>query len=179
MKKLIVATCAILSLPSIMTACHRSENHTTTVASSSDVNGVVTKQAVTMSDYAMRAALGNNPNTAAYVTIKNTGTSDERLVAATCACAAKVSLHSMAMSGGMMVMNEESNGFVIKTGDSLVFAPGGNHIMLENLTVRPKDGDTQAVTLMFEKSRTDYASDAGVEHASAGENGFRDVISGK
>lgn len=148
MKKLIVAACAVLSL----TACHRSENHTTTVASSSDVNGVVTKQSVTMSDYAMRAALGNNPNTAAYVTIKNTGTSDERLVAATCACAAKVSLHSMIMTGGMMEMNEESNGFIIKAGDSLVFAPGGNHIMLENLSVRPKDGDTQAVTLMFEKA---------------------------
>lgn len=149
MKKLIVAACAVLSLA----ACHKAdEKHTTTVASSSDVNGVVTKQAVTMSDYAMRAALGNNPNTSAYVTIKNTGTSDERLVAATCACAAKTSLHSMIMTGGMMVMNEESNGFVIKAGDTLVFAPGGNHIMLENLSVRPKDGDTQAVTLMFEKA---------------------------
>ncbi len=148
MKKLLIATCALLALA----GCHQTQNHTTTVASSSDVNGVVTKQAVTMSDYAMRAALGNNPNTAAYVTIKNTGTSDERLVAATCACAAKVGLHSMTMSGGLMVMKDETDGFVIKPGATLVFAPGGNHIMLENLSVRPKDGDTQAVTLMFEKA---------------------------
>ena len=148
MRKVLAAALAVLAL----SACHKAENHTTTVSRSSDVNGVVTKDAVTMSDYAMRAALGDNPNTSAYVTIKNTGTSNERLVAATCACAEKAGLHSMTMNGGMMVMNEESNGFVIKPGETLVFAPGGNHIMLQNLSVRPKDGDTQAVTLMFEKA---------------------------
>lgn len=148
MRKILIAALAVLAL----SACNKGENHTTTVASASDVNGVVTKNAVTMSDYAMRAALGNNPNTSAYVTIKNTGTSDERLVAATCACAAKSVLHSMTMNGGVMEMDEAPNGFVIKPGETLVFAPGGNHIMLENLSVRPKDGDTQAVTLMFEKA---------------------------
>lgn len=148
MRKIHIAALVVLALA----GCQAKETRTTTVSHSSDVNGVVTKNAVTMSDYAMRAALGNNPNTSAYVTIKNTGTTDERLVAATCACAEKVGLHSMTMSGGMMTMNEESNGFVIRAGETLVFAPGGNHIMLQNLTVRPKDGDTQAVTLMFEKA---------------------------
>ena len=148
MRKILTAALVVLAL----SACHKTDDHTTTVSHSSDINGVVTKNAVVMSDYAMRTPLGNNPNTSAYVTIKNGGNVDERLVAATCACAATVELHSMTMNGGMMVMNEEPNGFLIKPGETLVFTPGGNHIMLRNLSVRPKSGDVQAVTLMFEKA---------------------------
>ncbi|MBW8882866.1 MAG: copper chaperone PCu(A)C, partial [Asticcacaulis sp.] len=39
------------------------QRSTTTVASSSNVNGVITNTKLLLTDYAMRAALGNNPNT--------------------------------------------------------------------------------------------------------------------
>ena len=51
-----------------------------------------------------------------------------------------------------MDMGEVKNGFVIKPGEALVFAPGGNHIMLEGLTGRPQEGQTIDVTLQFEKA---------------------------
>ena len=135
-----------------LAACEKVEKHSTTVSHSSDINGRVNKSGITLSDYAMRAALGNNPNTAAYVTVKNIGTSNDRLIGAKCACAATASLHTMKMNGQVMEMNEVTDGFVIKPGETLVFKPGGNHIMLAGLKTHPQDGDTQTLTLVFEKA---------------------------
>ncbi len=125
---------------------------TTTVSHSSNINGVVTSSTITMTDYAMRAALGNNPNTGAYVTIRNTGTEPDRLVSASCDCAASTQLHSMSTKDGVMEMGEMKDGFVIAPGETLVLKPGGNHIMLMGLKVRPQDGSTVNVKLTFEKA---------------------------
>jgi copper(I)-binding protein len=135
-----------------LTACEKVEKHTTTVSTSSDVNGTVTLQSLSLTGYAMRAALGNNPNTAAYVTITNKGNTDDRLISAACECATTTTLHTMKMTGSTMEMAEAKDGFVIRSGDTLVFAPGGNHIMLEKLTQRPAAGETVNLTLVFEKA---------------------------
>jgi copper(I)-binding protein len=135
-----------------LTACEKVEKRTTTISSASDVSGVVTQSSLSMSDYAMRAALGNNPNTAAYVTITNKGNTDDRLLSAACDCATTTTLHTMKMTGTTMEMAEAKDGFIIHSGDSLVFAPGGNHIMLEKLIRRPIEGETVNVTLVFEKA---------------------------
>ena len=146
MKRLAVLTLAVLTLA----ACDGKS--TTTVSHSSNINGVVTSSTITMTDYAMRAALGNNPNTGAYVTIRNTGTEPDRLVSASCECAASTELHSMSTKDGVMEMAEMKNGFVIAPGETLVLKPGGNHIMLMGLKVRPQDGSKVDVKLTFEKA---------------------------
>lgn len=125
---------------------------TTTVSKYSNVNGAVTSSTITMSNYAMRAALGNNPNTGAYVTIHNTGKEADRLVSASCECAEKTELHSMATKDGVMEMAEMKDGFPVAPGETLVLKPGGNHIMLMGLKVRPQDGSTVNVKLTFEKA---------------------------
>ncbi len=135
-----------------LTACEKVEKRTTSISSSSEASGVVTQSSLSMTDYAMRAALGNNPNTAAYVTITNKGNSDDRLISAACDCATTTTLHTMTMNGSTMEMAEARDGFVIRSGDTLVFKPGGNHIMLEKLTHRPVEGETVNVTLVFEKA---------------------------
>ncbi len=58
----------------------------------------------------------------------------------------------MTMNGSVMEMAEAPNGFVIKPGETLVFKPGGNHIMLAGLKTHPQEGDTQKLTLVFEKA---------------------------
>ncbi len=115
-------------------------------------NGSVIKNKIVLTAYAMRAALGNNPNTSAYVTISNEGTIPDRLVSASCACAEHVTLHTMTMSGGMMRMNEITEGFPIAPGQVLTFVPGGDHIMLEGLKAPPHDGESREMTLTFEKA---------------------------
>lgn len=128
------------------------DKSTTTVSQSSNINGAVTSNTITMTDYAMRAALGNNPNTAAYVTIRNTGDQADRLISASCECAATTELHSMATKNGVMEMAEMKDGFAIAPGEILTLKPGGNHIMLLGLKVRPQDGSTVNMKLTFEKA---------------------------
>lgn len=125
---------------------------TTTVSHASNINGVVTSSTITLTDYAMRAALGNNPNTGAYVTVKNTGDQPDRLVSASCECADKTELHTMDMKDGVMNMAHAPDGFVIAPGETLTLKPGGNHIMLMGLKVRPQDGSIVNVKLTFEKA---------------------------
>jgi len=149
MKKLALVCVAAFALA----ACDGAKPHsTTTVSSTSDASGVLVRDSLKMTDYGMRAALGNNPNTAAYVTIANKGNTEDRLLSASCTCATSTTLHTMEMDGDIMKMAEAKDGFVIKSGDTLSFAPGGNHIMLEGLTERPKEGETVDVTLVFEKA---------------------------
>jgi len=152
MRTLLVLGLVCLTLPFTLSACEKVEQRTTTISSSSDASGVVTQSSLSMTNYAMRAALGNNPNTAAYVTITNKGNTDDRLISVACECATTTTLHTMKMNGATMEMAEAKDGFVIRSGDTLVFKPGGNHIMLENLTHRPVEGETVNVTLVFEKA---------------------------
>ncbi len=145
-----------------LAACHNNRVSETSSVSSTDsqvvvsktvdINGVKVQSSLALTQFAMRAALGNNPNTAAYVTIQNAGKSDDRLVSAACACATTTSLHTMKMTGTTMEMAEVKDGFTIKPGETITFAPGGNHIMLENLTQRPQAGQTVDLILTFEKA---------------------------
>lgn len=146
MKRIVLLTLLALA------ACDGKSTSTTTVSHSSDINGVVTKSSLQMTDYAMRAALGNNTTTAAYVTITNKGTEADRLVSAACSCAASAGLHTMEMKDGVMEMGEAKDGFAIAPGQSIVFAPGGNHIMLQGVSAHPKEGDNVKMTLTFEKA---------------------------
>lgn len=146
MKKLLAIGFATFALA----ACDAKQS--TTVTHASDINGVVTKSSMRLTDYALRAALGNNTTTAAYVTITNTGTVADRLVSASCDCAASAGLHTMEMKDGVMEMGEAKDGFAIAPGQSIVFAPGGNHIMLQGVSAHPKEGDTVKMTLTFEKA---------------------------
>jgi periplasmic copper chaperone A len=141
---------AVILATAALTGCD--SKSTTTVSQSSNINGAVTSNTITMTDYAMRAALGNNANTAAYVTIVNKGDQADRLVSASCECAATTELHSMATKNGVMDMAEMKDGFVIAPGETLVLKPGGNHIMLLGLKVRPQDGSIVNMKLVFEKA---------------------------
>ena len=168
MRKLIVLSLAALSLAACGSKTEvkseKTEDGVTKVETKTNVDGVKTESGMELSRYAVRAALGQNPNTAAYVTIKNIGKDDDRLVSAACDCAAKVELHTMTMDGDKMMMAEMPDGFAIKAGETLELKPGGNHIMLMGLTARPADGQTQTLTLTFQKAGT-VSIDAPVSNA--------------
>ena len=156
--KQLAALC--LALPLVLAACHQStatfsgSHIETKVEKTTDINGQKTRISVSLTNYAMRPALGNNTTTAAYVTIANRGDQPERLMGAACACAGRVSLHTMSMKDGVMNMAEQPDGFVIAPGETITFTPGGNHIMLEDLKTRPQEGQIETLTLLFDKAGT-------------------------
>ncbi len=145
---------AVLSLAALA-ACHPAPKgetgSKTTVSQETRADGMVTHDAMELTAYAMRPTLGNNTTTAAYVTIRNSGDVADRLVSASCACAASATLHTMTMKGGVMEMAEQTDGFIIAPGQSVVFAPGGNHIMLEGAK-GVIEGSHEELVLHFEKA---------------------------
>ena len=106
---------------------------------------------LTLSNLEMRASLGANPNTAAYLTISNAGTRSDRLMSVSCACAAKVEVHNSDMSGGMARMRS-AGPIIIPPGGKAVFAPGAFHLMVTGLKRKLDDGDMQEMTLRFERA---------------------------
>lgn len=96
---------------------------------------------------------------AAFMTIENHATVDDRLVSATSDIADRVELHTHKMGAdGSMQMIHVPEGFAIPAGETLELKRGGDHIMIMDLKGKPKDGDTIHVTLTFE-----HAGDVEIE----------------
>ena len=101
-----------------------------------------------------RATLPNAPVGAGYLTITNTGTSDDRLVGASSPVAGMTQIHQMKMEGDVMKMNEVEGGLIIPAGQSVTLAPGGFHIMFMQLAQQLTEGSTVPLTLTFEQAGT-------------------------
>lgn len=86
-----------------------------------------------------------------YVTIKNNGTSDDRLLSVSTTAAESAELHSTSVENGVNKMRKV-DGFDLKAGGSLVLAPGGNHIMLIGLKAPLKQGSMVPFTFTFAKA---------------------------
>lgn len=83
---------------------------------------------------------------AAYVTIHNAGTLPDTLLDLSSPIAEGVMAHGGDMAG--------MGPAVVGAHDSLVFTPGGAHLMLMNLSALPKAGDSLALTLRFARAGT-------------------------
>jgi copper(I)-binding protein len=88
---------------------------------------------------------------AVYMTIKNSGASDDKLVAAASPVAGKVELHIEMMDNGVMKMRPLPSIDVKANGETML-KPGGMHVMLIGLKHPLKQGETFPLTLTFEKA---------------------------
>ncbi len=89
-----------------------------------------------------------------YVSITNAGTVPDTLTAAAIPLARRGTIHSMSMDGGVMRMAPVEGGLTIRPGETVTLAPGGLHLMFEDLTASPKAGETVAGTLTFARAGT-------------------------
>jgi copper(I)-binding protein len=87
----------------------------------------------------------------AFMTIENQGKEPDRLLGASSPVAGLVEIHEMAMEGGVMTMRAVK-GIDVKPGAKVDLAPGGYHVMLEELKQPLKQGETIPLTLKFEKA---------------------------
>lgn len=86
-----------------------------------------------------------------YVTLRNTGTTADRLISAASPRAQRVELHEMSMSDGMMRMRPVQ-GIDVPAGETATLAPGGLHIMFINIDAQFRNGEQVPVTLRFERA---------------------------
>ena len=91
-------------------------------------------------------------NGAAYLDVKNVGKTDDRLLGATMPGAARVEIHGMSTTGGIMRMREQAQGIAIPAGRSVRLAPGGMHLMLIGLKQPLVQGGRVPLTLRFAKA---------------------------
>jgi copper(I)-binding protein len=113
-----------------------------------------------------RATGERTPAAAGYMTIRNTGSTPDRLIAAETPRAGRVELHEMTMTAGVMRMREIAGGIALPPGQETRLAPGGLHLML----IAPQGGFVQGtrvpVTLVFERAGR-IAVELAVEAAGA------------
>lgn len=87
---------------------------------------------------------------AVFGTLINASSSAVTLVGAASSSAGMVQLHETNADGsGGMSMKEKEGGFAIPAGGELRLEPGGDHIMLMDLTAPLLAGDAVEVTLQF------------------------------
>ncbi|MFS8044546.1 copper chaperone PCu(A)C [Rhizobium sp. BR 314] len=115
-----------------------------------------------------------------YMTITNSGKTDDRLISATSSRAAKVEIHEMKMDKDVMAMRKLESGLALPAGKSVQLKPGSYHVMFMDVIVPFKQGETIRARLTFEKAGSidvDFAvgsaiakkADIGGDHANAAE----------
>lgn len=99
-----------------------------------------------------RATPPTAPTGGGYLSVKNTGTTPDRLMSVSSPAAQTVQVHEMKMEGSVMRMREVDGPLEIKPGETVTLAPGGLHLMMMGLKAPLKEGEKVPLTLVFEKA---------------------------
>ncbi|MFY1670389.1 copper chaperone PCu(A)C [Plantactinospora sp. WMMB334] len=91
--------------------------------------------------------------TAAFGTLVNSGDSDLTIVSVSTSVS-PMEIHEMAMKDGKMVMQPKTGGLIVKAGGTHVLEPGGDHLMMMELSKPVRAGDELTFTLTFADGKT-------------------------
>lgn len=108
---------------------------------------------VTVTDPWVKAAPGGM--TAAFGVLGNTGSADARLVSVSSPATTRMEIHEVSASAdGSMAMRPKDGGVVVPGGGEHTLEPGGDHLMLMELTGPVTTGQDVRLTLVFEDGST-------------------------
>lgn len=108
--------------------------------------------------------------TGVFAVIVNDTDRQLHLIGAQTETAQRAELHETADDGtGSTLMQEKEGGFVIEPGQSLELVPGGDHVMLMQLTGTIEPGQQVTVTLEFADGTTVPMQAVAKEYAGANE----------
>lgn len=174
----LLAVVAVASLSVVGVAACGEDSTTATSTSTETSDGV----AVTVSDAWVKAV--DSDMTAAFGTLTNNTDEEVTLVAATTDASAMVELHEVVMKDGSMVMQPKEGGIPIPAGGSATLEPGGDHIMLMDVTAPIEPGDVveldlelsdgSSITMTatakeFSGADEDYESESSMDDGSMGD----------
>jgi copper(I)-binding protein len=116
-------------------------------------------------------AAGANANGAGFMTLSNTGSQPDRLLAAASPIARVVELHTHVREGEVMRMRPVRD-IPLPAGQTVELRPGGLHIMLIGLNAPLQQGARVPLTLRFERAG-EVQVELAVESAGARGSGHR------
>lgn len=99
-----------------------------------------------------RATPGASKSAGGFLILENVGNLADKLVHLTSPAAAKVEIHTMNVTDGVMRMRRIKDGITINPGEIVELKPGSLHIMFMGLTKKFVTGENVLVTLTFKKS---------------------------
>ena len=97
---------------------------------------------------------GAEVHSAAYLTIRNRGGVDDRLLGAGFSGARRVEIHETRVSAEGLATMRPVESITIPAGAEIRLEPGGLHVMLMGLESSLVSGDTVRLSLEFDKSGT-------------------------
>lgn len=142
----------ILAVGLALAGCAPSDEPTAAAPDGAAGDGVTITDAWVMSaESGMSAAFGELANTTDH---------DLTVVEASSAASTMLELHeTVENETGEMVMRQVEGGFVIRAGSTITLEPGGDHIMLMDLTAPLEAGTDVSFTLTFDDGSTfEYAA---------------------
>lgn len=98
-----------------------------------------------------RATTTSGQNGVVFMTIENSGSTGDRLIAATTPVSEKAELHTHTNDNGVMRMRPV-DGINLSPGAAITLAPGGLHVMLMSVKAPLVKGKSFPLTLTFEKA---------------------------
>lgn len=87
-----------------------------------------------------------------FLTIKNGGAADDRLVTVESPLAGRVEIHEMKMENDVMKMRKLEDGVALPAGETVELKSGGLHLMFMDVKTPFVEGNAVPVTLTFEKA---------------------------
>jgi copper(I)-binding protein len=111
------------------------------------------------------------PTGAVYLTVRNQGAADDRLIGIATDVADRAELHGSVMQDGVMRMRPVA-AIEVPAGGEAVLAPGGLHVMLIGLQAPLQEGGSFALKLSFETAGEVEvtATIEDIAHAAAGQH---------
>jgi len=97
----------------------------------------------------VRAVVGPDVNTAAYMTLRNAGNAPDRLTGARSEIARMIGLHRTTIDEDGLARMGEVDGLDLPAGGTAQLEPGGFHVMLMGVGSLV-EGDTVEITLLLE-----------------------------
>ena len=95
---------------------------------------------------------GSSGTTAAYMTIANRGNTADVLKRVRSKKVKSIEMHQATVTDGVVQMRKVEGGLPIDAGASLVFEPGGTHVMLLGLGDALNAGEQLLLTLEFDRA---------------------------
>jgi copper(I)-binding protein len=112
----------------------------------------------------VRAMPPSQPNTAAYMSVKNHGNRSVQITGAYSEPRARVEMHTSVEAQGMVTMKQLRQ-VTVGPGEIVQFAPGGMHLMMLDLQRMPAAGEQVKLCLDFQ-SGASVCAQAEVRRAS-------------
>jgi periplasmic copper chaperone A len=88
----------------------------------------------------------------AFLSIRNKGPDDDRLVGATSPLAERIDLQGIKVAGSDIEMRPMANGVIVPAGYTMTLKPRGYHLLLQGVKAPLEKGSMLPVTLTFEKA---------------------------